>query len=338
MTDNTSIPTTMTALLCEEHGPPEALKLRSDAPVPQPGPGEVLIKIHAAGLNFPDSLIIFDKYQFKPALPFAPGGELSGTIAALGEGVAGFALGDNVSALTNWGAFADYVVAKAASTTPIPEGVDLDVAAAITLAHGTSHHALKQRANLQPGETLLVLGASGGVGLAAVEIGKAMGARVIAAASTEEKLAIAKAHGADETINYTTADLKTAVKALAPKGVDVIYDPVGDKLADPAFRTIGWGGRYLVIGFAGGEIPKLPLNLPLIKGASIVGVFWGDFVARTPDLHQQNMAELYAMLAEGRIKPLISARYPLAQGGEAIRAMMDRQVTGKVIVKAGETA
>lgn len=333
MTDMT-IPTTMTALLCEEHGPPETLKLRNDAPVPQPGPGEVLIKIHAAGLNFPDSLIIFDKYQFKPALPFAPGGELSGTIAALGDGVSGFALGDKVSALTNWGAFAEYVVAKAASTTPIPAGVDLDVAAAITLAHGTSHHALKQRANLQPGETLLVLGASGGVGLAAVEIGKAMGARVIAAASSEEKLAIAKAHGADETINYTTSDLKAAVKELAPKGVDVIYDPVGDKLADPAFRTIGWGGRYLVIGFAGGEIPKLPLNLPLIKGASIVGVFWGDFVARTPDLHQQNMAELYAMLAEGRIKPLISARYPLPQGGEAIRAMMDRQVTGKVIVKA----
>ncbi|WP_413629775.1 NADPH:quinone oxidoreductase family protein [Novosphingobium sp. JCM 18896] len=328
----------MTALLCEEHGPPEALKLRNDAPVPQPGPGEVLIRIHAAGLNFPDSLIIFDKYQFKPALPFAPGGELSGTIAALGEGVSGFAVGDTVSALTNWGAFAEYVVAKAASTTPIPAGVDLDVAAAITLAHGTSHHALKQRANLQPGETLLVLGASGGVGLAAVEIGKAMGARVIAAASTEEKLAIAKAHGADETINYTTSDLKTAVKELAPKGVDVIYDPVGDKLADPAFRTIGWGGRYLVIGFAGGEIPKLPLNLPLIKGASIVGVFWGDFVARTPDLHQQNMAELYAMLTEGRIKPLISARYPLAQGGAAIRAMMDRQVTGKVIVKTGDAA
>ncbi|MCW1427531.1 NADPH:quinone oxidoreductase family protein [Novosphingobium sp. JCM 18896] len=333
-----TLPTTMTALLCEEHGPPEALKLRNDAPVPQPGPGEVLIRIHAAGLNFPDSLIIFDKYQFKPALPFAPGGELSGTIAALGEGVSGFAVGDTVSALTNWGAFAEYVVAKAASTTPIPAGVDLDVAAAITLAHGTSHHALKQRANLQPGETLLVLGASGGVGLAAVEIGKAMGARVIAAASTEEKLAIAKAHGADETINYTTSDLKTAVKELAPKGVDVIYDPVGDKLADPAFRTIGWGGRYLVIGFAGGEIPKLPLNLPLIKGASIVGVFWGDFVARTPDLHQQNMAELYAMLTEGRIKPLISARYPLAQGGAAIRAMMDRQVTGKVIVKTGDAA
>jgi NADPH2:quinone reductase len=328
----------MTALLCEAHGPPEELALRS-VPVPRPGPGEVLIRIHAAGMNFPDSLIIFDKYQFKPALPFSPGGELSGTIAAVGEGVTAFSVGDRVSALTNWGAFADYVVAKADQATPVPEGVDLDVAAAITLAHGTVLHSFRQRANLQPGETLLVLGASGGVGIAAVELGKAMGARVIAAASSEEKLAITRRYGADETINYAETDLKTAVKDLTGKdGVDVIFDPVGDKLADPAFRTIGWGGRYLVIGFAGGEIPRLPLNLPLIKGASIVGVFWGDFVARTPHLHQQNMAELYAMLLDGRIKPLISARYPLAQGGEAIRALMDRKVTGKVIVKPGQDA
>lgn len=328
----------MTALLCEAHGPPEDLVLRT-VPLPEPGPGEVLIRIHAAGLNFPDSLIIFDKYQFKPALPFSPGGELAGTIAAVGEGVTGFAIGDRVSALTNWGAFAEYVVAKADRTTAVPAGVDLDDAAAVTLAHGTVLHALRQRANLQAGETLLVLGASGGVGIAAVELGKAMGARVIAAASSEEKLDITRQYGADETVNYSETDLKAAVKELTGKaGVDVIFDPVGDKLADPAFRTIAWGGRYLVIGFAGGEIPRLPLNLPLIKGASIVGVFWGDFVARTPELHQENMAELYKMLIDGRIKPLISARYPLAKGGEAIRSLMDRKVSGKVIIEPGSEA
>jgi NADPH2:quinone reductase len=329
---------TMTALLCEAHGPPEDLVLRSVA-MPRPGRGEVLIRVHAAGLNFPDSLIIFDKYQFKPALPFSPGGELSGTVAAVGDGVTGFAPGDRVSALTNWGAFAEYVVARAAQTTRVPDGMALDVAAAITLAHGTVLHALRQRANLQAGETLLVLGASGGVGIAAVELGKAMGARVIAAASSDEKLAITRRYGADETINYAQADLKAAVKDLTGKGgVDVIFDPVGDTLAEPAFRTIGWGGRYLVIGFAGGGIPRLPLNLPLIKGASIVGVFWGDFVARTPDLHQQNMAELHAMVLDGRVRPLISARYPLSRGGEAIRALMDRKVTGKVIVEVGQGA
>jgi NADPH2:quinone reductase len=204
------------------------------------------------------------------------------------------------------------------------------------MAYGTSHHALKQRANLQPGETLLVLGASGGVGLAAVELGKAVGARVIAAASSEEKLSVAREYGADETVNYATDDLKAAVKELTGKaGVDVIYDPVGDRFAEPAFRTIGWGGRFLVIGFAGGDIPRIPLNLPLIKGASIVGVFWGDFVARTPDLHQQNMAELYQMMLDGKITPFISARCPLARGGAAIRSMMERKVTGKVIIKPG---
>jgi NADPH2:quinone reductase len=329
--------TTMKALLCEEHGEPESLVMR-DTAVPKPGPGEVLIRVHAAGLNFPDSLIIANKYQYKPALPFSPGAELSGTIAAIGDGVSGFEPGQRVSALTNWGAFAEFVVAKASQTTPVPDGVDLDIAAAISMAYGTSLYALKQRANLQPGETLLVLGASGGVGLAAVELGKTMGARVIAAASSEAKLDIARRHGADETVNYAEADLKTVVKELAgAAGVDVIYDPVGDKLAEPAFRAIGWGGRYLVIGFAGGEIPRLPLNLPLIKGASIVGVFWGDFVSRTPDLHQENMADLYRMVLEGRIRPFVSARYPLAEGGKAIRAMMERKVTGKALVKSGDS-
>lgn len=326
---------TMQALLCEAFGPPEGLVLR-EVPVPQPGEGEVLIRVHAAGLNFPDTLIIQDKYQIKAPLPFPPGGELAGTVAAVGPGVSRLRVGDRVAALTHWGGFAGYAIAQEARTTVVPETMDLDTAAAFTLVYGTAHHALKQRGALKPGETVLVLGASGGVGLAAVEIAKAIGARVIAGASTTGKLAIARAHGADELVNYAEDDLKAAVKALTGgKGVDVVYDPVGDKLADPAFRTIGWEGRYLVIGFAGGQIPALPLNLPLVKGAAIVGVFWGDFVARDPAGHHANMAELYAMHAEGKLKPLISARFPMAQGGAAIRHMMDRRATGKIIVTAG---
>lgn len=323
---------TMQALLCEAFGPPENLVLR-EVPVPQPGEGEVLIRVHAAGLNFPDTLIIQDKYQIKAPLPFAPGGELAGTVAAVGPGVTRLKAGDRVAALTHWGGFADYAIAEEARTTLLPETMDLDVAAAFTLVYGTSHHALKQRGALKAGETVLVLGASGGTGLSAIEVAKAMGARVIAGASTAEKLAIAKAHGADELVNYAEEDLKARVKALTGgKGVDVVYDPVGDKLADPAFRTIGWEGRYLVIGFAGGQIPALPLNLPLVKGAAIVGVFWGDFVARHPAGHHANMAELYAMHAEGKLKPLISERFPIERGGAAIRHMMDRKATGKVIV------
>jgi NADPH2:quinone reductase len=325
---------TMQALLCESFGPPEGLVLRETA-VPQPGEGEVLIRVHAAGLNFPDTLIIQDKYQIKAPLPFAPGGELSGIVEAVGPGVTRLKAGDRVAALTHWGGFADYAIAQEARTTLVPETMDLDIASAFTLVYGTSHYALKQRGALKAGETVLVLGASGGTGLSAIEIAKAMGARVIAGASTAEKLAIAKAHGADELVNYAEEDLKARVKALTGgKGVDVIYDPVGDKFADPAFRTIGWEGRYLVIGFAGGQIPAIPLNLALVKGASIVGVFWGDFVARDPAGHHANMAELYAMHAEGKLKPLISARFPMAEGGAAIRHMMDRKATGKVIVTA----
>jgi NADPH2:quinone reductase len=325
---------TMQALMCESFGPPEGLVLR-DVAVPRPGPGELLIRIHAAGLNFPDSLIIQDKYQIKAPLPFAPGGELSGTVAAVGEGVTRFGVGDRVAALTHWGGFAEYVTAQEERTTHVPESMDLDTAAAFTLVYGTAHHALKQRGELKPGETVLILGASGGVGIAAIEIAKAMGARVIAGASTPEKLAIAQSCGADELVNYAEQDLKAAVKQLTGgKGVDVVYDPVGDKLADPAFRTIGWKGRYLVIGFAGGQIPSLPLNLPLVKGAAIIGVFWGDLVAREPEVHHANMAELYAMHAAGQLKPMISARFPISEGGKAIRQMMDRKVTGKVIVTA----
>jgi NADPH2:quinone reductase len=323
---------TMQALLCEHFGPPEDLVLREVA-VPQAGAGEVLIRIRASGLNFPDSLIIQDKYQIKAPLPFAPGGELAGVVEAVGEGVMRFKAGDRVAALTHWGGFAEYVTAREDSVTLVPDTMDLDTASAFTLVYGTSLYALKQRGNLKLGETVLILGASGGVGLSAIEVAKAMGARVIAGASTVEKLAIAQAHGADVLVNYAEQDLKAAVKEITGgKGVDVVYDPVGDKLADPAFRTIGWGGRYLVIGFAGGQIPAIPLNLTLVKGAAIVGVFWGDFVARESAQHHANMAELYAMHAAGQLKPLISARFPVAEGGAAIRLMMDRKVTGKVIV------
>jgi len=329
---------TMRALVCETYGPPETLKLK-EVPIPTPGAGEVLIKIAFAGLNFPDSLIIENRYQIKPALPFSPGGELAGEVAAVGPEVTGFQVGDRVAALTNYGAFAGYAVARAERTTHVPAAMPLDVAAAFTMAYGTSHHALKQRAQLKPGETLLVLGASGGVGLAAVELGKAMGAKVIAGASSPEKLAVAREYGADVLVDYSAQDLKATLKELTGgKGVDVVYDPVGDRLAEPAFRSIAWEGRYLVIGFAGGQIPAIPLNLPLVKGASIVGVFWGDFVARTPGLHAQNMAELYAWYGQGRLKPLISERFPLERGGEAIRWIADRKAKGKVLVTVGEGA
>jgi NADPH:quinone reductase len=322
----------MKALVCEHYGPPEELVLR-DVATPEPGAGEILIEVRFCGLNFPDSLIIQNKYQIKPPLPFSPGGEIAGKIVKLGPGVQNFRVGDRVAALTGWGAFAEFAVGSAAQTTLVPESMDLETASAFTVAYGTSHHALVQRAQLRAGERILVLGAAGGVGLAAVEIAKALGAHVIAAASSTEKLELARAHGADELVNYATDDLKATMKALTGgRGVDVVYDPVGDRLADPAFRSIGWGGRYLVIGFAGGQIPSLPLNLPLVKGASIVGVYWGDFVARSPELHAQNMEELYAWHAAGKLKPLVSARFKLAQGGDAIRWLMERKAVGKVVV------
>jgi NADPH2:quinone reductase len=324
----------MQALMCESFGPPEGLVLREIA-VPAPGSGEVLIRVQASGVNFPDSLIIQDKYQIKAPLPFAPGGELAGVVETVGPDVTRFRPGDRVAALTHWGGFAEYALASEERMTLVPDSMDLDTASAFTLVYGTAHHALKQRGALQSGETILILGASGGVGLAAIEVAKAIGARVIAGASSAEKLAIAKAYGADHFVNYAEQDLKAVVKELTGgKGVDVVYDPVGDKLADPAFRTIGWGGRYLVIGFAGGQIPSLALNLPLVKGAAIVGVFWGDFVSREAAAHHANMAELYAMHAAGQLKPLISARFPIAEGGAAIRMLMDRRAAGKVIVTA----
>jgi len=324
----------MKALVCVEHGPPEKLVVQ-DLPMPEPGRGEIRITMKAAGVNFPDVLIIQNLYQFKPPLPFSPGGEASGVVDAVGEGVTRFKVGDKVIAMIGNGAFREYFLADEARVIPMADDMPFDVAAGFTMTYGTSHHALKQRAALQPGETLLVLGAAGGVGLTAVELGKLMGAKVIAAASSDEKLALCREYGADEVINYSTEDLKERVKHLTRgKGADVIYDPVGDRYAEPAFRSIAWNGRYLVIGFAAGEIPKLPLNLPLIKGASIVGVFWGAFTAQEPKLHAQNMAELLQWFAEGKLKPHVSAHLPLERGGEAIRMLMDRKARGKVILTA----
>ena len=322
----------MKAVLCVEHGPPEALVVR-DVAMPEPGRGQVRIKVHAAGVNFPDTLIIQNLYQFKPALPFSPGGEAAGVVDAVGEGVDDLSVGDRVVAMTGNGCYAEAVVANRAQIVPIPGDMPFDIASGFTMTYGTSHHALKQRARLQPGETLLVLGAAGGVGLAAVELGKLMGARVIAAASTEEKLQVCRDYGADETINYATANLKDEIKRITGgKGVDVIYDPVGDRYAEPAFRGMAWNGRYLVVGFAGGDIPSLPLNLPLIKGASIVGVFWGAFTQAEPEMHRANMNELIAWYAQGQLKPHISKHFTLDEGPAAIRWMMDRKATGKVVL------
>ena len=323
----------MKAVQCVEHGPPEKLVV-NDVPVPEPGKGQVRVRVHAAGVNFPDTLIIQNLYQFKPALPFSPGGEAAGVVDAVGEGVDDLKPGDRVVAMTGNGCFAEHVIANRAQVVPIPGDMPFDIASGFTMTYGTSHHALKQRARLQPGETLLVLGAAGGVGLAAVELGKLMGAHVIAAASTDEKLALCREYGADEVINYATDDLKARVKELTKgRGVDVVYDPVGDRFAEPAFRSMAWNGRYLVVGFAGGAIPALPLNLPLIKGASIVGVFWGAFTQAEAAPHRANMAELLEWYRAGKLKPHVSKRFPLAEGAAAIRWMMDRKATGKVVLE-----
>ena len=322
----------MKAVLCVEHGPPEKLVVR-DIPLPEPGKGQVRVRVHAAGVNFPDTLIIQNLYQFKPALPFSPGGEAAGVIDAVGEGITDLVIGDRVVAMTGNGCYAEQVIANRAQIVLIPGDMPYDVASGFTMTYGTSHHALKQRARLQPGETLLVLGAAGGVGLTAVELGKVMGARVIAAASTDEKLALCREYGADEVINYTTENLKDRVKELTGgKGADVIYDPIGDRYAEPAFRSIAWNGRYLVVGFAAGAIPSLPLNLALIKGASIVGVFWGAFTQAEAALHRENMNELLGWYNEGRIKPHVSKHFSLDEGPAAIRWMMDRKATGKVVL------
>jgi len=324
----------MKAVLCKAFGPAENLVVE-DLDSPQIKKGEVLLDVHAAGVNFPDTLIIEGKYQFKPPFPFSPGGEAAGVVAAVGEKISHLKVGDRVMALTGWGSFAEQVAVSGQNVLPIPAEMDFTTAAAFSMTYGTSMHALKQRANLQPGETLLVLGASGGVGLAAVEIGKAMGARVIAAASTNEKLEIARKAGADELINYSEASLRERLKELTDgQGVDVIYDPVGGKLFEEAFRSIAWNGRMLVVGFAaGGEIPALPANLPLLKGAALIGVFWGAFAQRQPQDNAANFKQLFAWYAEGKLRPLVSQTFALEQAAEAIDTLGQRKAVGKLVVK-----
>jgi len=322
----------MRAVLCKEFGPPESLVVR-EVPDPVPDAGQVVIDVAGCGVNFPDVLIVQDKYQFKPALPFSPGGEVSGTVTAVGDGVAELAVGDRVLAMLGWGGMAEQVAVPAASAVKVPDGVDLVDAAGFLMAHGTSHHALVDRAHLQAGETLLVLGAAGGVGLAAVEIGALLGAEVIAAASTDDKLELCRSRGATHTINYATDDLRARLKEITGgRGVDVCYDPVGGDLSEPALRSMAWEGRFLVIGFAAGDIPRIPLNLPLLKGCSVVGVFWGAFTGKEPERHQANVAELLGWLAEGKLRPHVSATYPLDQAAQAILDLEQRRATGKVVV------
>jgi NADPH2:quinone reductase len=322
----------MKAIVCKAWGPPDSLELQ-DLPELVPGPGEVAIEVRAAGVNFPDVLTVQGKYQVKPPLPFTPGNEFAGVVRALGEGVRGLAVGDQVIGFTQTGAFAQQAIAPAAALMPMPPGMDFDTAAAITLTYGTSHHAVVDRGQLKAGETMLVLGAAGGVGLAAIEIGKALGARVIAAASSAEKLEVCRAHGADVLIDYTKEDLREALKAATGgKGPDVIYDPVGGPYSEPALRSIAYRGRHLVIGFAAGDIPKLPWNLMLLKSASVVGVFWGDFARREPQANAAAMREMLGWMAEGKLRPLVSKRYALAETAQALNDMAERKVTGKVVI------
>src|SRR5688572_11220621 len=322
----------MKAVLCKQYGPPESLTFE-DLPSPRPGPGEAVITVKAASVNFPDVLIIQNKYQFKPPLPFSPGSELAGVVKEAGEGVSAFRPGDKVIAFTTYGAFAEEVKTEAARLLPLPQGMDFASGAAFLLTYGTSDHALRDRAALKAGETLLVLGAAGGVGLAAVEIGRALGARVIACASSDDKLAVCREHGADATINYAGEDLRERIKVLTDgRGVDVVYDAVGGPYTEPAFRSIAWRGRLLVVGFAAGEIPKLPLNLPLLKGASIVGVFWGDFARREPRQFGESVRQLGAWYREGRLRPHVSQTFPLEKAAEALKLMAERKVKGKVVL------
>ena len=322
----------MKAVRCKDWGPIDSLVVES-LPDLVPGAGEVVVDVKAAGVNFPDVLTVQGKYQVRPELPFTPGNEFAGTVRAVGAGVTAFAPGQAVIGFTRTGAFAEQAVAPVEALMPMPPGMDFDTAAAITLTYGTSHHAVVDRAALQPGETMLVLGAAGGVGLAAIEIGKALGARVIAAASSEEKLAICRAHGADATIDYEKEDLREALKAATGgRGPDVIYDPVGGPYSEPALRSIAWRGRHLVVGFAAGEIPKLPWNLMLLKGASVVGVFWGDFVRREPQANLRAMRQMLGWMAEGKLKPLVSGRYRLEETAQALNDMAARKVTGKVVI------
>jgi NADPH2:quinone reductase len=323
----------MKALVCREHGLPDKLDLVDDWPEPEVGEHEVLIDIKAASLNFPDVLIIQGKYQFQPDLPFVPGGECAGEIVAVGSAVDRFKPGDKVISIGGAGCFCERIAANEFSVFPMPEGLSYEQAAGVAMTYFTSYYALKQRGNLQPGETLLVLGAAGGVGSTAVELGKQMGAKVIAAASSSDKLELCRQLGADELINYSEVSLKDAIKELTGgKGVDVVYDPVGGDYAEPALRGMAWNGRYLVIGFASGPIPSIPLNLALLKGCAIVGVFWGRFTGEEPEANVQNVAELWELFARGKLKPAITETYSLDDYQAAYNSMIERRARGKVIM------
>jgi NADPH2:quinone reductase len=328
----------MKALISTKVGPPESLEYLN-VPDPIAAAGEVVIAVKAAGVNFPDSLIIEDKYQFKPGRPFAPGGEVAGLIESVGADVSNLKVGQRVIGSCGWGGFAEKVKLPAGKVTPMPDAMPFDEASAMLLTYGTSYYALKDRAHLKRGETLLVLGAAGGVGVAAIELGKAMGARVVGAVSTEEKAAFAKSAGADDALLYPASgmskqqskDLADAFKRACKGGADVLYDAVGGEYCEPGLRAMNWNGRYLVIGFPAG-IPQPPLNLTLLKSCSIVGVFWGASLVREPELHAANTRDLFKFYEQGKIKPRISARFPLREGGKAIRALMDRSATGKLVV------
>ena len=332
----------MKAMMSVAPGGPETLAL-TETETPVPGPGEVLIAVRAAGVNFPDTLIIRDMYQFRPPRPFAPGGEVAGVVEAIGEGVSRFRVGDRVQAGGINGGFASHFVCGEAQANPIPDAMPFDEAAAFMLTYGTSHYALKDRAQIKPGETLFILGAAGGVGAAAIELGRAMGARIIAGVSSPEKAAFARELGADETIVYPreldkdaqralSAEIKSKSAALGrPEGVDVVYDAVGGAYAEPAVRALGWEGRFLVVGFPAG-IPKIPLNLTLLKSCQIVGVFWGAFTQRDPARNAEHISELFRWYADGKIRPRISARFPLADAGAALKLIEDRKATGKVVL------
>lgn len=322
----------MHAWQCLRFDGPASLRWQ-ELPTPEPGPGEVRLRIAAASLNFPDALIVQGRYQVRPELPFTPGAEFSGVIEVVGDGVSHLAVGMPVAALAGTGGFATHACVNASNLMPLPSGFDLRDAAAFAFTYGTAQHALIDRAGLRAGETALILGAAGGVGTAAVQLAKTAGARVIAAAAGEAKCALAITLGADQAIDYAAADLREAVRRLTDdRGVDVVFDPVGDRWAEPALRSIAWRGRYLVIGFAGGAIPALPWNLPLLKGASIVGVFWGDFVRREPQAHRHMLDELAALYTAGRIKPVIDAAWPLARLPEAYSRLARREILGKLVL------
>jgi len=323
----------MKAVLCTRPGNPDDLTI-AELPDPIPGPGEAIVRVAAAALNFFDLLIIAGGYQYKPAYPFSPGAEFAGTVETLGLGVTGLAVGDRVVGYSGWGAARERLAIAANKLVKLPSGIDVDRAAGLSVTYGTSYHALKDRAGLKPGETLAVLGASGGVGLAAVELGKLLGARVIACASSDEKLMFARKHGADEGVNYSSGDLRGMLKQLGGEhGIDVVYDPIGDRFAEPALRSLAWLGRYLVVGFAAGEIPKLPLNLVLLKSCDVRGVFWGSWTEREPAAHRANMADLIGWCTDGKLSAHVHAAYPLADVAQALKDIAGRKVMGKVVLK-----